>query len=81
VAIAILMMFEVEILNMKFDKLMCFMHTLNQRAIDVNEFIMYITKHRISSRTIQKYERLYDNNGVEESDTENERSGISSEHI
>jgi len=61
VAIAILMIFEVEILNMKFDKLMVFMHTLNQRTIDVNEFIMYITKHRISSRTIQKYERLYDN--------------------
>jgi len=64
VAIAILTMFEEELLNMKFDKIMVFMHTMNQRNIDVDEFITYVTDHRISSRSIRKYEKMYTEGGT-----------------
>lgn len=63
VSIAILKIYEEELLGLQFDKIMMFMHTLGERRIDCDEFITYVIEHRISTKTIRRLESAYEEYG------------------
>lgn len=59
ISMAILKIFENELVALQFDKIMMFMHTLGERHIDADEFITYVIEHRISTKSIRRLEQVY----------------------
>jgi len=59
IAIGLFKMFEKNLLSMQFDQIMGFLKSLESMDIDPDDFISFIMKNKVKTKTIRKFEEKY----------------------